>query len=93
MGLSAIVVTPTPRRCAGLIAGPILPARQRNPNPPKLIAWTIYKIAAKQSWMALVDATDEREAIEKAAEELKTEAQRLIAVRHRTPPEPPRPAV
>jgi 23S rRNA maturation-related 3'-5' exoribonuclease YhaM len=43
--------------------------------------------------LALVDATDEHEAIEKAAEELKTDAQRLIAVRHRTPPEPPRLAV
>jgi hypothetical protein len=34
-------------------------------TPPRSTAWTIYKVAAKQTWLGEVEAADEREAIEK----------------------------
>jgi hypothetical protein len=49
--------------------------------PPQPIKWGIYKIAAKQTWVGEVEATDEREAIEKAAKEFKQYAPKLIAVK------------
>jgi len=55
-------------------------ARQpQQPTPPT--TWTIYKIAAKQTWIGEVEAGDEREAIEKAAAEFKQHASKLMAVR------------
>jgi hypothetical protein len=55
----------------------------RKPQPPlQGHRWTIYKLAAGQTWIGEVDATDEREAIEKAAAEFKQYAPKLMAVRH-----------
>jgi len=51
------------------------------PEPPPLITWTIYKIAAKQSWVGTVEATDEASAIEKASAEFRLPATKLHAVR------------
>jgi hypothetical protein len=52
------------------------------PKPQSPLRWDIYKAAAKARWIGTVEATDEREAIEKAAEEFKTDASKLIAARH-----------
>ena len=51
-------------------------------KPQSLLRWDIYKAAAKARWIGIVEAIDEREAIEKAAEEFKTEASKLIAAQH-----------
>jgi geranylgeranyl pyrophosphate synthase len=59
---------------------PILRAWRRN---RKRRSRTIYKIAAKQTRVGEVEATDEREAIEKAAKEFRQHALKLIAVRRR----------
>jgi len=47
-------------------SGPILARMPREPEP---IRWTIFKLASKQAWVGEVEASDEREAIEKAAKE------------------------
>jgi hypothetical protein len=52
------------------------------PKPQSLLRWDIYKAAAKARWIGTVEATDKREAIEKAAEEFKTDASKLIAAQH-----------
>ena len=49
-------------------------------SPPAPTSRTIYKLAAKQTWLGLVEATDEREAVEKAAAEFKQYAPKLMAV-------------
>jgi hypothetical protein len=41
--------------------------------------WTIYKFASKLTWMGIIEAKTEKEAIEKAAEEFKVAAKRPIA--------------
>jgi len=51
--------------------------------PPQLIAWSIYKIAPKQTWVGTVEAPDETTAIEKAAAEFRIPAMKLHAVRQR----------
>lgn len=55
----------------------------RKTAPPQTIAWTIYKLAAKATWLGEVEATDEADAIEKAAEQFKQPATKLMAVRRR----------
>jgi hypothetical protein len=56
----------------------------RKPQPPgQPAAWTIYGAAAKGKLLGTVEAADEREAIEKAAREFKTDVAKLIAVRRR----------
>ena len=52
-------------------------------KPPQPITWTIYKIAAKQTWIGTVEAIDEAGAIEKAAAELGLPATKLHAVPRR----------
>ena len=52
-------------------------------QPPQLATWTIYKVAAKQTRLGEIEATDEREAIEKAAKEFKQHVSKLIAVQRR----------
>ena len=42
--------------------------------------WIIYRTAAKVEWVGRVEATDQREAIAKAADEFGAPAARLIAV-------------
>jgi hypothetical protein len=49
--------------------------------PSPLAKWSIYKLAAKQTWVGEVEAPDERKAIEKAATEFKVLASKLMAVR------------
>lgn len=41
--------------------------------------WTIYKFASKLSWIGIIEAKTEKEAIEIAAKEFKVAANRLIA--------------
>jgi hypothetical protein len=55
----------------------------KKPEPPTPARWTIYKLAAKQTWLGEVEAPDEAAAIEKAAAEYKVPAARLMATRRR----------
>jgi hypothetical protein len=55
-----------------------MPDRKPQPAPPS--RFDIYYSADKGRWLGTVGATDEREAIEKAAEQFKTDAAKLIAV-------------
>ena len=55
----------------------------KKPEPPKLVIWTIFKLAAKQTWLGTIEATDEAEAIAKAAAEFKASASKLIAMQRR----------
>jgi hypothetical protein len=70
-------------RCSILLgceARPLLPAWQRNRNRPST-TWTIYKIAARQERLGIIEAVDEAAAIEKGAAEFKVPANRLLAIR------------
>jgi len=51
----------------------------RKPQTPQPMKWAIYKVAAKQIWLGEIEATDEAEAIEKAAEQFKVPATKLMA--------------
>jgi hypothetical protein len=55
----------------------------RQPEPPQPRSWTIYKIAAKQTWVGTVEAPDEATALEKAAVEFKVHTWRLLVVARR----------
>jgi hypothetical protein len=57
------------------------PAEPSAQPPTPHIKWIIYRAAKKAVWLGDVEAVDEREAIEKAAEKFDTDAGRLIAVR------------
>jgi hypothetical protein len=46
-------------------------------------SWDVYRQAHKAIWLGTVEATDEREAIEKVAKERNILANRLIVTRHR----------
>jgi hypothetical protein len=48
--------------------------------PPQPITWNLYKVAKKTTWLGTVEAPDKSAAIEKAAQEFKIEAWRLLAV-------------
>lgn len=54
--------------------------RKPQPPPPQPSRWTIYKLAAKQTWIGGVEAATEADAIEKGAKEFKQHAPKLIAV-------------
>jgi hypothetical protein len=54
----------------------------RKPEPP-LTSWDVHKIASKAVWLATIEATDERDAIERVAKERNVPAAKLIAVRQR----------
>ena len=63
---------------------PILAGMAKKPEPPpQLIAWSIYEIADKRTWVGTIDAPDEATAIEKASAEFMIPAMRLHAVRQR----------
>jgi hypothetical protein len=51
------------------------------PEPPQ--TWTIYKFASRLQWVGTVQATDERDAIEKAAKEFRVDPAKLMAERQR----------
>ena len=53
------------------------------PQLPQPTHWTIYYAGAKARYLGEVEATDEREAIEKAAKEFKQPATKLMATKHR----------
>jgi hypothetical protein len=55
----------------------------KKPELPKPISWNVYKIAKKAVWLGTVEAPDKSAAIEKAAQEFKTEVWRLYAVLQR----------
>jgi hypothetical protein len=52
-------------------------------EPPSPTTWSIYKVASKAVWLGTVEAPDKQTAIEKGAQEFKTEAWRLYAVARR----------
>ncbi len=52
------------------------------PEPPQT-TWTIYKFASRLQWLGTVQATDKREAIEKAAKEFRLDPAKLMAERQR----------
>jgi hypothetical protein len=58
----------------------IMPKR---PEPPKPTSWNVYKIAKKAIGLGTVEAADKQVAVEKAAQEFKTEVWRLYAVARR----------
>jgi 2-C-methyl-D-erythritol 4-phosphate cytidylyltransferase len=51
----------------------------REPQTPQPMKWAIYKVAAKQIWIGEIEATDEAEAIQKAAEQFKVPATKPMA--------------
>jgi hypothetical protein len=53
----------------------------KNPEPPRLIRWDIFKAADKLRPLGTVEAVDEAAAVEKAAMEYKVPVSKLIAVR------------
>jgi len=55
----------------------------RKPEPPPPSTWDVFKIASKAVWLATVEATDERDAIERVAKERDIPAARLIATQRR----------
>jgi hypothetical protein len=74
-------------RTAGLPAHDARPVGMANesPNPQAspLSPWDVYRQAHKAIWLGTVEATNERDAIEKVANERNIPANRLIATRHR----------
>jgi hypothetical protein len=55
----------------------------RKPELPLPTRWDVYGVAKKSVWLGTVDAPDKSAAVEKAAQEFKTEAWRLYAVPRR----------
>jgi Ser/Thr protein kinase RdoA (MazF antagonist) len=55
----------------------------KKPGPPTSASWDVYKIAKKAVWLGAVEAQDKQAAVEKAAQEFKTEVWRLYAVGRR----------
>ena len=55
----------------------------KKPELPKPTSWDVYKIAKKAVWLGTVEAPDKSAAVEKAAQEFKTEVWRLYAVQQR----------
>jgi hypothetical protein len=55
----------------------------RKPKRPPPTSWNIYKVAKKGIWLGTVEAPDKATAIEKGAQEFKTEAWCLYAVARR----------
>jgi hypothetical protein len=59
------------------------PTMATNPQAPPLSSWDVYRHAHKAIWLGTVEATDERDAIEKVAKERNIPANWLIATRRR----------
>jgi hypothetical protein len=55
----------------------------KQPEPPVLSSWDVYKLASKAVWLATIEATDEHDAIEQVAKERNVPAARLLATRRR----------
>jgi len=73
----------------GLVAATYLAANTGGPRKPQQPSqrtkWHVYlqARAARREWVGEIEAADEREAIEKAAKELKQPAKKLMAVQRR----------
>jgi hypothetical protein len=67
---------------------PILVGMAKPPEPPQPTRWSIYKVAAKATWLGTVEAPDAATAIEKAAAEFNVDTWRLLAVAPTTPDSP-----
>jgi hypothetical protein len=52
-------------------------------DAPALSSFDVYEAANKAMWLATVEATDERDAIERVARERDLPANKLIAARRR----------
>ncbi len=60
---------------------PILSGMSRKPQPPpQTTSWAIYRAVHRAAWLGTVEAVDEADAIEKAAEKFKEDPAKLIAV-------------
>jgi hypothetical protein len=55
----------------------------KKPTTPPLYSFDVYKAASKAVWLAAIEATDERDAIERVANERNLPANKLIASRRR----------
>jgi hypothetical protein len=55
----------------------------QKPQPPPVSSWDIFRAAAKARPLGTVQATDKREAIEKAAKEFRLDPAKLMAERQR----------
>ena len=62
---------------------PILVGMATKSEPPALSSWDVFRVARKAIWLGTVEATDERDAIEKVAKERNIPANWLIATRRR----------
>jgi hypothetical protein len=51
--------------------------------PPTPASWDVYKVAKKAIWLGAIEAPDKQAAVEKAAQEFKTEVCRLNAMARR----------
>jgi hypothetical protein len=61
-----------------------MPKRPSPDKPqPTPLSWDIYRAASKAKWIGSVEESDESSAIEKAADQFKVPAAKLIAVRRR----------
>jgi hypothetical protein len=58
-------------------------ATAKKTERPPLSSWDVFKIAKPSVWIGAVEALDKQAAVEKAAQEFKTEAWRLYAVKRR----------
>ncbi len=57
---------------------------QGKPEPSPPTKWVIYMADAETQWLGSIEATGEIEAIEKASQEFKQPAGKLLAVRRET---------
>jgi hypothetical protein len=57
--------------------------KRPSPSQPTPLLWDIYRAASKAKWIGTIEAADADAAIEAAAKEFKTDANKLIAVRRR----------
>jgi hypothetical protein len=55
----------------------------KKPEPPEPVTWDVYRAAHKPKIVGSVQAVDAAEAVQKAAQEFKVDAWRLIAVQRR----------
>jgi hypothetical protein len=51
--------------------------------PPTPASWDVYKVTKKAIWLGAIEAPDKQAAVEKAAQEFKTEVWRLYAMARR----------
>jgi hypothetical protein len=62
---------------------PILLGMVRKPEPPLLSTFDVFRVAHKAIWLGTVEASDERDAIQRVARERDVPAAWLMATRRR----------